>query len=108
MTFVIQCRANGGPAMRVLRIVTVMSGLAPSLSLAQDYMPISPETVANYCYYGGTAYSVGARLCIPGAQGSYTLVCKSASEDSDAAKTGRAVWRFDAPPAPACASLDRR
>jgi hypothetical protein len=90
--------------MRLLRTIIVISCLAPSLALAQDYMPISPETVASYCYYGGTAYSVGARLCVQGAQGNYTLVCKSAAEDSDAAKTGRAVWRFDAAPAPTCAS----
>jgi hypothetical protein len=90
--------------MLLLRTITVIGGLAPSLALAQDYMPSNPEIIANYCYYGGTTYSVGARLCVPGAQSSYTLVCKSAAEDSDAAKTGRAVWRFDAAPAPTCAS----
>jgi hypothetical protein len=90
--------------MRLLRTITVIGGLAPSLVLAQDYMPINPEAITNYCYYGGTAYSVGSRLCVPEAQGSFTLVCKSATEDSDAAKTGRAVWRFDAAPAPTCAS----
>jgi hypothetical protein len=93
--------------MRLLRTMTVIIGLAPSLApslaSAQDWMPINPETVASYCYYAGTAYSVGARLCVPGTQGGFTLVCKSPSEDSDAAKTARAVWRFDVgPPAPQC------
>jgi hypothetical protein len=93
--------------MRLLGTITVLAGLAPGmvpgLALAQDFVPVNPETVASYCYYEGATYSVGARLCIPGTQGGYTLVCKSAIEDTDAAKTGRAVWRFDVgPPAPLC------
>jgi hypothetical protein len=94
--------------MRVLRTMIILAVLAPAAAAAQEFVPINPETVANYCYYGGTLYSVGARLCVPGTQGiSYTLVCKSAMEDVDAAKTGRAVWRFDVgPPAPMCESHD--
>jgi hypothetical protein len=89
--------------MRLFGSIVVIIGLVPAAALAQDYMPVNPETVANYCYYGGTSYSVGARLCVPGTQGGYTLVCKSAAEDNDAAKTGRAAWRFDVgPPAPTC------
>lgn len=91
--------------MRLLGTVTVIAGLAPGVASAQDFMPVNPESVASYCYYAGTSYSVGSRLCVPGTQGSYTLVCKSPAEDNDAAKTGRAVWRFDvAPPAPTCSS----
>jgi hypothetical protein len=96
--------------MRLLTTMTVFAGLASSVAFAQDFVPINPETVANYCYYGGMVYSVGARLCVPGTQGnSYTLVCKSATEDTDAAKTGRAVWRFDVgPPAPMCEPRESR
>jgi hypothetical protein len=96
--------------MRLFITMTVLAGLAPGVAAAQDYVPINPETVANYCYYGGMVYSVGARLCVPGTQGnSYTLVCKSATEDIDAAKTGRAVWRFDVgPPAPNCEPREPR
>jgi len=92
--------------MRLLTTMIIFAGLVPGMAAAQDYAPINPETVASYCYYGGMLYSVGARLCVPGTQGSsYTLVCKSASEDTDAAKTGRAAWRFDVgPPAPNCES----
>jgi hypothetical protein len=92
--------------MRLLGIIAIFVALAPSVTQAQDFVPINPETVANYCYYAGAIYSVGARLCVPGTQGgSYTLVCKSATEDTDVAKTGRAVWRFDTgPPAPNCQS----
>jgi hypothetical protein len=88
----------------------VLFMLAPSLALAQDYVPINPETVGSYCYYAGASYSVGARLCVPGTQGgSYTMVCKSATEDTDIAKTGRAVWRFDVgPPAPMCEAREPR
>jgi hypothetical protein len=88
--------------MRLLGVVIV--SLVPSMALAQDFVPVNPETVASYCYYAGTVYSVGARVCVPGTdQGSYTMVCKSPAEDGDAAKTGRAVWRFDSgPPAPPC------
>lgn len=95
--------------MRLLRIMAVIIGLTPGMASAQEWMPINPETVASYCYYGGTLYSVGARLCVPATQGSFTLVCKSPSEDNDAAKTGRAVWRFDVgAPAPTCTSPPSR
>jgi hypothetical protein len=86
-----------------LAIIGLGISLAPDAALAQEYVPVNPESVGSYCYYGGTLYSVGARLCVPDTQGSFTLVCKSPIEDNDAAKTGRAVWRFDVgPPAPTC------
>ena len=89
--------------MRLLAIAVI--SLMPSAALAQqDYLFVNPETVASYCYFAGTVYSVGARLCVPGtAQISYTLVCRSPVEDGDVSKTGRAVWRLDVgPPAPTC------
>ena len=98
--------------MRLLRAVTVFVSLTPGMALAQyslpqDFAPANPEAMSTYCYYGGTLYSVGARLCVPGAnQTGFTLVCKSKDEDNDASKTGHAVWRFDiGPPAATCVSL---
>ena len=70
-------------------IVTSTLGmtLAP-YAISQDYAPANLEAVTNYCFYGGTLYSVGARLCVPGVnEGSFTLVCKSKDEDNDASKT---------------------
>jgi len=55
--------------MRLLSIMIVFVGLAPGMASAQDFVPINPETVANYCYHGGMLYSVGARLYVPGTQG---------------------------------------
>ena len=95
--------------MRLPGVLTVIVTFTLGMTLApyaisQDYAPANLEAVTNYCYYGGTLYSVGARLCVPGVnEGSFTLVCKSKDEDNDAAKTGHAVWRFDlGPPAPNC------
>ena len=93
--------------MRLLGTVTVFATLTSGMALAQSELPqyfslVNPEGVSNYCYYGGTLYSVGARLCVPGASINYVLVCKSKDEDNDMAKTGRAVWRIDGPPAPSC------
>ena len=75
-----------------------------SINSHRTFLLVNPEGVSSYCYYGGTLYSVGARLCVPGASNSYVLVCKSKDEDSDKSKTGRAVWRVDGPPAPLCKS----
>jgi len=70
---------------------TVTSTLGMTLApyaISQDYAPANLEAVTNYCFYGGTLYSVGARLCVPGVnEGSFTLVCKSKDEDNDASKT---------------------
>jgi hypothetical protein len=93
--------------MRLLGTITVFAILTSGMALAQNQLPqdfslINPEGVSSYCYYGGTLYSVGARLCVPGVSSSYVLVCKSKDEDTDKAKTGRAVWRVDGPPAPLC------
>jgi hypothetical protein len=97
---------NGGK-MRLLGTVTIFATLTSGMALAQyqvpqDFSPVNPEGVSSYCYYAGTLYSVGARLCVPGTANSYVLVCVSKDEDSDKAKTGRAVWRVDGPPAPFC------
>jgi len=96
--------------MGLLRAVAVFATLMPGVALAQsplpqDIAPENPERVTDYCYYGGTLYSVGARVCAPGSQG-FALVCKSQDEDKNASKTGHAVWRFDMGPpgAPAMAS----
>jgi hypothetical protein len=87
----------------VVVIATFMSGMAFAQDqLPQDFAPTNPEGVSSYCYYAGALYSVGARLCVPGAESSYVLVCQSKDEDSDKSKTGRAVWRVDGPPAPTC------
>jgi hypothetical protein len=95
--------------MGLLIAVAVFATLAPGVALAQyplpqDLGPANPEGVTSFCYYAGTLYSVGARLCVPGvSQNSYTLVCQSQDEDKNASKTGHAVWRFDVgPPAPTC------
>ena len=37
----------------LLRTMIVFVGLAPGVASAQDFVPINPETVANYRYYGG-------------------------------------------------------
>ena len=98
--------------MRLFRAVTVFVSLTPGTALAQYslpqyYAPANPEAMSTYCYYGGTLYSVGARLCVPGVnQTSFTLVCKSKEEDNDASRTGHAVWRFDiGPPAATCGAF---
>ena len=71
----------------VIATFTLGMTLAPC-AISQDYAPANLEAVTNYCYYGGTLYSVGARLCVPGVnEGSFTLVCKSKDEDNDASKT---------------------
>lgn len=93
--------------MRLLGTVAVFASLTSGVALAQyqppqDFTPVNPEGVSDYCYYGGTLYSVGARLCVPDTANSYVLVCQSKDEDSDKSKTGRAVWRVDGPPAPLC------
>ena len=98
-----------GGKMRLLGTVAVFATLTSGMALAQyqlpqDFSAVNPEGVSSYCYYGGTLYSVGARLCIPGASNSYVLVCESKDEDSDRSKTGRAVWRVDGPPSPLCRS----
>ena len=97
------------PLIRVF-VTAFTTLLTPGMALAQypapqDFMSANPEATSSYCYYAGTLYSVGARLCVPGTNPniSYTMVCKSKDEDSDASRTGRAVWRFEAgPPAPTC------
>ncbi len=92
--------------MGLLRAIAVFATLMPRVALAQsplpqDIAPVNPEAVTDYCYYGGTLYSVGARVCPPGIlPGGFALVCKSHDEDNDASKTGHAVWRLDANPQP--------
>lgn len=93
--------------MRLLGTVTIFAILTSGMALAQTQVPqdsfqVNPELVSNYCYYGGALFSVGSRLCVPSTTTSYVLVCESKDEDSDKAKTGRAVWRVDGPPAPVC------
>jgi hypothetical protein len=86
--------------MRWLLIVAAIA-LSPRVVFAQS--AVNQEGIANYCYYGGQLYSIGARLCITGAKaGAAMLLCESADQAKDVSKTSRAVWFYSTGENPTC------
>jgi len=82
-------------------LVAAVIALSPGIAFAQS--SVNQEGIANYCYYGGQLYSIGARLCITGAKaGADMLLCESADQAKDTSKTGRAVWVYSTGENPTC------
>jgi hypothetical protein len=70
--------------------VVILSAMGPLVGLAQEASPdFNQEGLANYCLYGGKAYSVGSLLCIP--QSKTAIVCQVNAEEQNGTKMARAV-----------------
>jgi hypothetical protein len=72
--------------------VVILSAMGPPVGLAQEASPdFNQEGLANFCLYGGKAYSVGSLLCIP--QSKTAIVCQVNAEEQNGSKIARAVWK---------------
>jgi hypothetical protein len=80
-------------------MVLVVSLLLPSLLLsvtagAQVVVPPPPvnqEGMKDFCVFANQIYSLGAQLCVPGANAGMRCVSSEGSKSG-----GRAFWSFDA------------